>query len=112
MKMEVLTWLEDIRLSIIEIEEFLPARKDFFEFQKDLKTKKAIERNIEIIGEAMNRILKNQPSIEISKARKIVDTRNRIIHGYDTISDDIIWTIVTKDLPSLKKEVTKLLEGY
>lgn len=97
---------------MLEVEEFLPTRKDFFEFQKDLKTKKAIERNIEIIGEAMNRILRIQPDIKISKARKIVDTRNRIVHGYDTISDDIIWTIVTKDLPSLKKEVTKLLEGY
>nr|WP_081624322.1 HepT-like ribonuclease domain-containing protein [Proteiniphilum acetatigenes] len=46
----------------------------------------AVERNIEIIGEAMNRILKEDGSIEITNSRKIVDVRNRIIHGYDSVS--------------------------
>jgi len=55
--------LEDILQAINEIEEFLPEKKDFLEFQKDLKTKKAIERNIEIIGEAVNRIVKLYPTI-------------------------------------------------
>jgi uncharacterized protein with HEPN domain len=49
-------WLEDILRSIDEIFDFLPEKKDFYEFKKDLKTKKAVERNIEIIGEAVNRI--------------------------------------------------------
>ncbi len=53
--------LKDIEQSITEIYEFLPNRRDFFEFQKDLKTRKAVERNIEIIGEAMDRILKIEP---------------------------------------------------
>lgn len=52
-------WLEDIERCIDEIFEFLPNEKNFFEYQKDLKTKKAIERNIEIIGEAVNRIKKS-----------------------------------------------------
>ena len=82
----------------------------FFEFQKDLKTRKAIERNIEIIGEALNRVLKIEPDISITDSRKIVDTRNRIIHGYDSVSEDIIWLIVTKYLPILKKEVEALLK--
>ena len=109
MDKEVLVWLEDIKISIDEIEEFLPERKDFFEFQRDLKTKKAVERNIEIIGEAVSRILKVDPDIYITNARKIVDTRNRIIHGYDSISDDIIWTIVSRDLHKLKKEILVLI---
>ena len=67
------------------------------------------ERNIEIIGEAMNRILKENNSIEISNSRKIVDVRNRIIHGYDSVSDDVIWGIVIKNLPVLKTEVSQLL---
>ncbi len=50
MEKRVKTWLEDIKQSIDQIEEFLPERRDFLEFQKDLKTRKAIERNIEIIG--------------------------------------------------------------
>ncbi len=45
------------------------------------------------------------PGIQLSHARKIVDTRNRIIHGYDTVSDEIIWSIVTAHLPVLKKEI-------
>jgi uncharacterized protein with HEPN domain len=111
MEKEVLTWLEDIRQAIDEIEDFLPDRRDFFEFKKDLKTKKAIERNIEIIGEAVKRILNANPEINITNARKIVDTRNRIIHGYDLVSEDIIWAIVTNDLKKLKQEIVNLIEG-
>ena len=68
-----------------------------------------MERNIEIIGEAMNRIVQKNSTIELSNSRKIVDTRNRIIHGYDSVSDDIIWTIIVSHLPTLKSEVEKLL---
>ena|ERR1035437_3885025 len=101
--------LKDIEQSIIEIYEFLPSKRDFFEFQKDLKTRKAVERNIEIIGEAMDRILKTDPDYPISDSRKIVDTRNRIVHGYDSVSEDIIWLIVNKHLPSLEQQVKELL---
>ena len=78
-------------------------------YQNDLRTKRAVERNIEIIGEAMSRILKQDSEIEISNSRKIVDIRNRIIHGYDSVSDDVIWGIVIKNLPVLQKEVEILL---
>ena len=110
MEKNIQTWLEDIRQSIDEIEEFLPAKRNFFEFQKDLKTRKAIERNIEIIGEAVNRILNVNSEIKITNARKIVDTRNRIIHGYDTVSEDIIWSIVSNDMKKLRQEITTLLD--
>ena len=102
--------LTDIEQSIIEINDFLPIERNFFEFQKDLKTRKAIERNIEIIGEAMDRILKTDIDIQITDSRKIVDTRNRISHGYDSVSDDIIWLIVCKYLPILEQEVKVLLK--
>lgn len=74
-------------------------------YQNDLKTKRAVERNIEIIGEAMSRIRKENSEIEISNSKKMVDVRNRIIHGYDSVSDDVIWGIVIKNLPVLQKEV-------
>jgi uncharacterized protein with HEPN domain len=76
----------------------------------DLKSRKTIERDIEIIGEAMDRILKADPEIQITDLRKIVDTRNRIIHGYDVVSDDVIWLIINKSLPVLEKEVKILLK--
>lgn len=104
------TWLYDILNSINEIESYFVETPKMFEiYQNDLKTKRAIERNIEIIGEAMSRILKENNSIEISNSRKIVDVRNRIIHGYDSVSDDVIWGIVIKNLPVLKTEVSQLI---
>lgn len=105
----VYAWLYDIKTSIEEIESFFPDGKVFQLYQDDLKTKRAVERNIEIIGEAMSRILKIEPLIEISNSRKIVDARNKIIHGYDEISDDVIWGIVINNLPLLKSEVEQLL---
>lgn len=110
MELESKTWLQDINRSIEEIYSFLPSKRNFFEFQNDLKTKKAVERNLEIIGEAINRILKEKPNIKITDSRKIVDTRNRIIHGYDSVTEDVIWLIVIKYLPVLKKEVEELLQ--
>jgi len=102
-------WIEDINRSIDEIFDFLPVKRDFYEYQKDLKTKKAIERNIEIIGEAINRILKHKESnLEIKNAQRIIGTRNRIAHEYDNISDEVIWTIILKELPKLKKEINQL----
>ena len=104
------TWLYDILSSINEIESYYVETPKIFEvYQNDLRTKRAIERNIEIIGEAMSRILKENNEIEISNSRKIVDVRNRIIHGYDSVSDDVIWGIVIKNLPVLQKEVETLL---
>jgi uncharacterized protein with HEPN domain len=90
MEIEIKSYLKDIELSINEIKNFFPDKKDFVSFQNDRKTRRAVERNIEIIGEALNRILKLRPDIEITNARKIVDTRNRIIHGYDSVSADIL----------------------
>ncbi|MES2109777.1 MAG: HepT-like ribonuclease domain-containing protein [Bacteroidota bacterium] len=75
-----------------------------------LKTRKAIERNVEIIGEAANRIIKQQPDIAITDIKKIIVTRNRIIHGYDSVSDEIIWSIVTKHLVKLQEEIEELLK--
>jgi uncharacterized protein with HEPN domain len=89
----------------------LPEKRDFFEFQKDLKTKKAVERNIEIIGEAVNRITNYKfAEIEIQNARQIIGTRNRIAHEYDNISDEVIWTIIVRELLKLKEEILKLKE--
>ena len=107
----VKTWLYDILSSINEIESYFVDTPKLFEiYQNDLKTKRAVERNIEIIDEAMSRILKEDNHIKISNSRKIVDVRNRIIHGYDSVSDDVIWGIVIKNLPVLQKEVEVLLE--
>ncbi|GAA4301473.1 HepT-like ribonuclease domain-containing protein [Compostibacter hankyongensis] len=110
MDISVKSWLYDILNAINEIDSFfIDTPKDFFIYQKDIRTKRAVERNIEIIGEAMNRILSATDKIALSNSRKIVDTRNRIIHGYNSVSDDIIWGIISKHLPLLKSEIEVLL---
>ena len=111
MDREIKTWLYDILTAIEEIEQFLPPGKRVFDvYKNDLKTKRAVERNLEIIGEAINRILDKEAGIIISHSKKIVSLRNRIIHGYDVISDELIWGILINDVPNLKSEITILLE--
>ena len=108
---EIKSWLFDIHSAIIEIDSFFDeGKRIFIEYQEDIKTKRAVERNLEIIGEAMKRILDKNPDFDLTNARKIVDARNRIIHGYDSVSDDVIWSIIINHLPKLEKEVDVLLE--
>jgi uncharacterized protein with HEPN domain len=107
---DIKAWLYDILNAIMEIESFFnDIPKEFAKYQSDLRTKRAVERNIEIIGEALSRILKRDEKIIITNSRKIVDTRNRIIHGYDSVSDDVIWGIVIRHLPILQTEIQELL---
>jgi uncharacterized protein with HEPN domain len=111
MDSDIKTWLYDILQSISEIESYFEGKPKIFEdYSKDTKTKRAVERNFEIIGEAVNRILKKDVNFYIENAQKIIGTRNRIAHGYDKISDDLIWSIVINHLPKLKTEITSLLE--
>ena len=103
-------YLQDVLTAIDEVESFFDNKPKLFDdFYNDLLLRRAIERNIEIIGEAMNRILRIDESIAITNARKIVDARNYIIHGYDSLSPDILWSMVINHLPKLKKEVIALL---
>ena len=102
----------DINSSITEIEGYFEDGKRIFKnYKQDLKTKRAVERNLEIIGEAVKRILAKDKKIALTNARKIIDTRNRISHGYDAVSDDMIWGIIINHLPKLKIEVEALLKN-
>ncbi len=103
-------YLYDIDVAIDEVYSFfelIPRRFD--EYQKNLMLRRAIERNIGIIGEATNKLLKDNPEIAITHAKAIIATRNRVIHDYAAVTDDVMWKIVINDLPKLKKEVTALL---
>ncbi|MBA4303739.1 MAG: antitoxin [Sphingobacteriaceae bacterium] len=110
MDIKIKVWLLDIQQAIEEIFLFLGEKRNFITYQEDLKTKKAVERNLEIIGEAVNRILKADSSLQIKNAKNIIGTRNRIIHSYDNISDEVIWTIVSRELPDLLEEVKSLID--
>lgn len=110
MQREIIKYLFDIQESIGSIYDYLGDKRDFNEYKSNKLLRRAIERELEIIGEATNRILKLDDNIEISDARRIVDLRNWVIHGYDRVDDVIVWGIVSRDVPKLKEQVDKLLD--
>ena len=110
MDRNVKKYLEDINLAIEAVESFLGQRpREYQIFLDDHMFRSAVERQIGIIGEAVAQILRIDSNIEISNARKIKDTRNYIVHAYDSLNPSIIWSIVINDLPKLKKEIIALL---
>ena len=113
MNNEIKTCLFDIHKAISEIESYFSEKPmKFQDYLSDIKTKRAVERDLEIIGEAFNRILKIDKTFTFKNIHKIIGTRNRIIDGYDSVSDDLIWSIVINHIPKLKTEVEdKLNEG-
>ena len=106
---EIKSWLFDILQSIAEIESYFDENYTFEMYVNDTKTKRAVERDLEIIGEAVKRIIKKEPEFPISDTYQIIGTSNRIIHGYDLISNDLIWSILEMNIPKLKKEVTNII---
>ena len=110
MDRKIRKYLADILASIIEIESFMAERpKEYATFCNYTLFRRGVERNMEIMGEAMNNVLKIDPNIAITSSRKIVDTRNFIIHAYDSLKPDILWGIVINHIPLLKREVETLL---
>ena len=101
--------LTDIKDAILSIDEHLEGRRVFAEYEQNKTKRRAIERELEIIGEAMSKLLKINPAIPFTHSRVIVDLRNRVIHAYDSIDETIIWKIVVKDIPLLLEEVNHFL---
>ena len=110
MKDKVKKYLFDIEEAIVSIHSYLGEKRDFSEYQKNKQLRRAIERELEIIGEAANKILQLDPEIKIENARKIVDLRNWVIHGYDKVDDVIVWGIIINHLPKLKEQVSDLFK--
>lgn len=106
MDVEIKTWLYDILQAINEVDSYFTDRSKIFEeYVRDIRTKRAVERDLEIIGEAVNRILKRDKEFSLEHVQKIIGTRNRIAHGYDKISDELVWSIIINHLPKLKEEI-------
>jgi uncharacterized protein with HEPN domain len=103
-------YLFDINESIDSIENYLGIKRDFNVYKKNKMLRRAVEREFEIIGEAMNRIDKFLPDINLSNKTQIIGMRNRVIHGYDKIDDEIVWGTIMRYLPVLKEEIKKLLK--
>jgi uncharacterized protein with HEPN domain len=101
-------FLSDILMSIELIEEFISGF-DFNYFDTDRKTQSAVERQLAIIGEALNQFRKLEPNISIDNDKQIVAFRNRLIHAYDNLDNSIVWVIINRYTNLLKTEIEILL---
>jgi len=111
----ILKWLFDVKIAIAEIDSYFEnSEMDFFKYRENLMLKRAVERDLEIIGEAINRIIKKDSSFEnkITNAKSIIGLRNQVIHAYDSISDENIWSILIIHLPKLKGEIEILTDQH
>ncbi|MCE8924929.1 DUF86 domain-containing protein [Bacteroides ovatus] len=109
----IAVYLYDVKRAIEEVESYFigyPMRYDVFE--KDYLRRSAVERKAEIMGEAINRILKIQRDFPLPNARTIIDTRNRIIHGYDSVKPEFLWSLVIRHIPNLKKDLEQIISEY
>lgn len=109
----IAVYLYDIKRAIEDVESFFvdyPMRYDVFE--KDYLRRSAVERKAEIMGEAINRILKIQRDFPLPNAKAIIDTRNRIIHGYDSVKPDFLWSLVLRHIPQLKLDIERIITQY
>lgn len=106
---KTLKYLLDIESVINEIEIIkLRVQNNFLIFKEDFVLKRAIERDLEIIGEAVRKVTDINPTISLSSTKKIIGLRNIISHAYDSIEDELIWGIIQKDIPILLEEVRRL----
>ena len=109
MKDELKTYLEDIAHSISMIEKFMTGITSFDQYQQNAMLRSAVQWQLSVLGEALNNALKMDSTLAITNARKIVDMRNKLIHGYDEVEDNVVWSVIMKYVPILKQEINALL---
>jgi len=111
MKDEILAHLHDVVQAGHAIRAFISGRT-FEDYTSDELLRSAVERKFEIMGEALNRIRRDDPEMlqHIRDHRDIVSFRNILVHGYDTIDDRIVWGVIEEDLDALLGDVEKLVE--
>jgi uncharacterized protein with HEPN domain len=110
MQLESRKLLADVEQAASHILEFT-ANRTFGEYTSNMLLRSGVERQFEVIGEALNRLVKSDPETanQISLHRRIISFRNILIHGYDVIQDEIVWDIVRRDLPTLYEQVRNLI---
>ena len=110
MQLESKKYLFDIKQAAGLLASFTHG-KVFADFQGDPLLKSAVERQFEIIGEALTRLarLDQETASQISEYRRIIAFRNILIHGYAQIDERLVWGVLEAKLPTLAQEVNNLL---
>lgn len=112
MRLEVRKSLFDIQQAADLIGEFT-AGKQFEDYERDPMTRAAVERQFEIIGEALSRLARMDETVatKISEPRRIIAFRNLLIHGYADVDNRLVWDVVETKLPTLRREIAALTDG-
>jgi uncharacterized protein with HEPN domain len=109
MQPKLLKFILDIESVIQEIELVKSKTNNNFKiFQSDIILQRAVERDLQIIGEAVRRIVEIDPQIHFSSAKNIIGLRNIISHAYDSIEPEMIWGIIQKNIPEFSSEIKNL----
>ena len=109
MQHKLLKYILDIESVIVEIESIKQkSQNEFNNFSDDIIFQRAIERDLEIIGEAIRKIIEINPKIHITSAKNIIGLRNIISHAYDSVEPEMLWGIIQKNIPVLADEIQKL----
>lgn len=98
-------YLSDILIAIALIRDFTVDISDFNIYDNDRKTQSAVERQLVIIGEALNKLKSIESEITIENDKKIIGFRNRLVHAYDNIDNSIVWAIINRHLQKLEEEI-------
>ena len=111
MRLEARKYLYDIQKAASLLDEFVAA-KTFDDYQRDAMLRAAVEREFEIIGEAMTQLARVDESVaaRISQYKRIIAFRNVLIHEYADVDDRLVWGVVETNLPTLIPEIDALLE--
>lgn len=109
MQLKLLKYILDIESIIQEIEKVKQlTQNNFNTFRSEILYQRAIERDLEIIGEAIRKMIEIDPNIQISSAKNIIGLRNIISHAYDSVEPELLWGIIQNNIPVLNKEVILL----
>lgn len=111
MQPKLLKYILDIE-SIIEEIETVKSKTDnnYYNFSRDILLQRAVERDLEIIGEAIRKIIEIDPTVKISSSRNIIGLRNIISHAYDSVEPEMIWGIIQNNIPDLAEEIKRIKE--
>jgi uncharacterized protein with HEPN domain len=102
-------YLSDILIAIDLIESFVKDVPTFDLYELDYKTQSAVERQLGIIGEAVNQFRKESPEVELENTKQVIGFRNRLIHSYDSIDNTIVWLILNRYLAPLKQQILVMI---
>ena len=111
MRHEVEKYLYDIRNAASLLRDFTSGRS-FEDYQDNVMLRAAVERQFEIVGEAVLQLAKidEETASRITGYQRIIAFRNILIHGYADVHDQIVWGVVISDLPRLALEIERLTE--